>query len=183
MSNGLGAGFFAITLLAVLAGLALLVVLSTGVSWVWYRRAGRVPAPLRYLLVAVGVGVLGVAGFGVLVLFDEAPAVAGLFALLVVVPLLVAGGYLERTTGLGRLDVAATTVMAWGLPFLLGVVVVFGVTTGLSSAFDLAPAEFRRLGVAWAGAAVGGITVVLAMIPLGTRLGAVVRPVETGERA
>lgn len=55
MSNGLGAGFAALSLLAVLGGLAAVSVLATGGAALIGRRAGRLPTPLRYLSVAVGV--------------------------------------------------------------------------------------------------------------------------------
>lgn len=171
MSNGLGAGFFALTILAVLAGLAILVTIATVASAVYHRRTGQMPTPLRYLLVVICLGVLGVAGFGILVLFDEAPAAAWLVGSIVVVPLLVVGAYLDRTTGFSRIEVVTTTVMAWGVPFLLGVVVVFGVTNGIGSVFDLAPAESRQLGVPWIAATVGGLAIILGMLPLGNRLG------------
>lgn len=179
MSNGLGTGFAALSLIAVLAGLALLVVLSTIVSCAFYRRTGHTPPPLRYLFVVIGIGVLGVTGFGILALADEAPVLAWLFACVALVPLVVVRLYLSRTTGLTRVEAITTTVMAWGLPFLLGVVVAFGVTNGLNAAFGLAPAESRRLGIAWIASAVGGLTVVLGMLPIGARLGGMVRA-ETG---
>jgi hypothetical protein len=171
MTNGLGAGFFALTLVAVLAGCALFGLLGTAVATVYFRQRGRVPPPVRYLLALVGVGVLGVGGFGVLVLYDEAPAAAWLFSWVVVLPFLAVGGYLARTTAGSRLEVLGATTMAWGVPFALGLVVVFGVMAGASAAFDLAPAESRGLGVAWIAAVAGGLTVVLGMLPIGARLG------------
>lgn len=71
MSNGLGAGFFAITLLVVLAGMAILVVLTMIASAVYHRRTGHIPMLFRYLLVVICAGVLGVTGFGILLLYDE----------------------------------------------------------------------------------------------------------------
>lgn len=173
MSNGLGTGFFALTLLAVLAGLAILVVVTTIASAVYHRRTNYTPTPVRYLLGVLCVGVLGVAGFGVLVLYDEAPAAAWLFASFVVGPFLVVGSYLVRTTGLSRFDVITTTVMAWGIPFFLGVAVALGSLNGITSVFDLAPAESREMGVAWIAAAIGGVTIVLSMIPIGNSLSTV----------
>jgi len=174
MSNGLGAGFFAITLLAVLAGLATLVVLAMIVSAVSHRRIGHTPTLLRYLLVLLCVGVLGVAGFGILFVYDETPAIAWLLTSIVVVPFLVVSVYLARSTGLSRFDVMTTTAMAWGVPFFLGVGVAVGVVNGIESVFDLAPAESRQMGVAWIAAAVGGLTTILGMIPIGNRLGRMV---------
>jgi hypothetical protein len=176
MSNGLGAGLFAITLLTVLAGLALLVVMATVAAAVFDRRSGRVPMGLRYLHVAICAGVFGVAVFAVLALYDEAPVAAGLFTAIVVVPCLLVSGYLARSTDLARLDVVAATVMAWAIAFFVGVGVSLGITTGMETVLDLAPAESRQLGVAWVAAASGGLVVVLAMIPLGTRLGRLLVP-------
>jgi hypothetical protein len=138
---------------------------------VYRRRTGSVPSPFRYLLVAIGVGVLGVAGFGVLVLYDEGPVAAWLLASIVLLPLFLVGVYLARTTALSRVDVLATTVMVWGVPFFLGVGVAMGVMTGLDSVLDLAPAESRRLGTAWIAAAVAGLVVTLSMITIGSRFG------------
>jgi len=74
-------------------------------------RTGRVPAPLRYLFAALFVCVLGVTGFGVLLLYDGASALAGLVAVTVLVPFLVVSVYLERTTELARVDVIVAAVM------------------------------------------------------------------------
>ncbi len=171
MTNGLGTGLFAVTLLGLLAGLALLTVLAAIAVALFARRTGRVPPSLRYLLAAICVGVLGVAGFGILVLFDEAPAAAALFASLAAVPVILAAVYFERTTGGTRLDAVGTTAMAWGGSFFLGVVVALGANTWINAAFDLAPAESRQLGVVWIATAVAGITVVLGTVLVGTRIG------------
>jgi hypothetical protein len=173
MSNGLGSGFFGLTLLAVLVGLALVGVLATGVAYATHRRGSPMPAPLRYLFPAVGAGVLGVTGFAVLVMFDEAPALAGLFTLVAFAPFVIVGGYLARTTDLGRVKVFTLTTMAWGLPFLLGVFVAFGSMNGLTSALGVSPAGSEDL--AWVASAIGGLTIVVGMLLLKTRLEAVVR--------
>ncbi|PSP80065.1 hypothetical protein BRC81_02385 [Halobacteriales archaeon QS_1_68_20] len=184
MTNGLGTGFFAITLLAVLAGLALLGVAATAVAAAFYRRSGRISTRIRYPFVALLVAVLGVAGFGILVLFDEAPTAAGLFAGIVALPFLLVAVYLDRTTALSNLDVAAATVVAWGPAFLLGVVVVFGANAGTVAAFDLAPAEARRLRVAWIASAAGGVAVVLGMVSIANQVVGLLDPgASTRERS
>jgi hypothetical protein len=175
MSNGLGAGFAAPAPPAVLAGLALLAALTALGAYAFARRAGAVPAPIRYLSVALGVGVLGVADFGAPALHDGAPPVAWLFLAVAFVPLAVVGVHLDRTTGLARVDVAATTVMAWGLPFLLGVLVALGATNGISSALGLAPAQSGGIGVPRVAAALGGVAVVLGTRPFADRLAETVR--------
>lgn len=170
MSNGLGAGFASLTILVALTGLACLGILATITRFAFYRRTGRLPASFRYLHGAILAVVLAVAGFGVLALYDEAPAAAGVFALTVLFPILVGGFYFDRTTERSRFDVAITTFMTWGPSFLVGVVFVFGTMVGVSSIFDLAPAETRQMGIAWLASTVGGVVVVLGMIFVGTRL-------------
>jgi len=182
MSNGLGAGFAALTTLAVLGALALLVLLSTTIAWAFRRRTGRVPAPVRYLLALVGVAALGIGGFALLAFADEAPMLSGLFSALVVVPLLVVGGYLARTTGLAPLEAAAATAMAWALPFLVGVVVAFGTMVGVRTALGITATEARNMGIPWVAAAVAGI-VVLGAALLGTRLVTLVRSAPDGGEA
>ena len=170
MSNGLGTGFFALTLLAVLAGLAILVIVATIAFAVYVRRAGDTPRLARYLLGMLCAGVLGVAGFGILVLYDEAPVAAWLFTSFVLGPFLVVSSYLVRMTELSRFDVIAVTVMSWGIPFFLGVAVALGALNGINSVFDLAPAESRQMGVAWIAGLIGGVSIVLSMIPIGNHL-------------
>lgn len=179
MSNGLGAGFFAITLLAVLAGLASFVIVTTIASAVYHRRTGNIPMGVRYLFGVICVGVLGATGFGILLLSDEAPAVAWLFTSIVILPFLIVSGYLAHTTGLSRLDILTTTVMAWGIPFFLGVIVTFGAMNGIESVFNLAPAASRQSGVAWIAATTGGLTIILSMILISDRLGRMVQSVTT----
>lgn len=170
MSNGLGAGFFAITLLAVLAGLAVLITLLTVISIVFTRRRGHSPRLLGYLTVIVGIAVVAVAGFGILVLVDEAPAAAYLITLIVGIPLIVEYLYLVRRTSLPRCEAYTATLMAWCVPFFLGVIAVFAVMNGIESVFELAPAESRQLGVAWIAATIGGFVVILSMIPISNHL-------------
>lgn len=182
MTNGLGAGLFALTLLAVIAALAVLAVAATVAAGICYRKSGFVPMPLRYLHVAIAVGVFGVAGFAVLVLYDEAPLAAGLFTSVVVVPFLLVSASLARSTDVARLDIIVATVMAWGIPFVLGLGVSVAVMTGLESLLDLAPAESRQVGVAWVAAASGGFVIVLGMLPLAPRLGQLLVPPAAAQR-
>lgn len=181
MSNGLGAGFFALTLLAVLGGLALLGLLGAIVSYVFHRQTDRTPLLLRYLLVLIGVGALGVAGFGVLIMYDEAPIVAGMFTSIALLPFLIVSVYLARTTQLLRVDVGATAVMAWSPSFLLGMAAAFGALSGINSVFNLTPVESRQLGIAWLAFAIGGIVIIFGMISLSKWLRRVVGS-KTGTR-
>lgn len=170
MSNGFGAGFFAISLLAVLGVLALLDVLVAAGWYAYQRRTGGRPPLVRYLPAVVLAAVLAVAGFGVLVLYDEAASLAWLVASTALLPLLVVGVYLDRTTALARPDVVAATVLAWGPAFVTGVLVVFGTRSGIDAVLGLTVGESRQLGVAWLAAAVGGLVVVLGMLALSSRL-------------
>lgn len=171
VSNGLGAGFAGLTLVAILLGLATLLALALVGVYVIRRRSGQVPHLLTYVSVGVLLVVVLVAGFGVLALYDEAPPLAALFVAIVVLPLAVVGIFLRRSTELTRLDSLATAGWAWSLPFVVGVVVTFGLTIGVRSTFDLAPVESQRLGLIWIATAVGGLVVVLGSLGLGTQTG------------
>lgn len=170
MSNGLGAGFFGLTLLAVLLGLAALQTLSLVGLFLFRRRNETIPHILRYASAAMLAGVLIVGGFGVLVLYDEAATLAFLFITIVVIPLVAVGLFLQYMTEMALLDTLATTGMAWSLPFLVGVVVTFGLTNGVNRLFDLAPAESQQLGLYWIASIVGGIVVVVGAFLLSNRV-------------
>ncbi|WP_254861368.1 hypothetical protein [Natronomonas gomsonensis] len=170
MSNGLGAGFFGLTLLAILLGLAAVLTLALVGVVEFRRRIGTVPQLLKYVSIAVLGGVLVVAGFGVLAMYDEAVLLAVLFLVIVFVPLTVVGIYLHQTIELTRVDVLVTAGLAWSLPFVIGVGVTFGLTIGVSSTFDLAPAESQRLGVVWIAMFVGGAVIVIGSVLLGKYL-------------
>jgi hypothetical protein len=78
MSNGLGTSLFALTLLAVLAGLAIASGFAGLAVRIWARRrdsSRRRPGICWW----VGLVVVGIGGFGVLVLYDEASPAAWLF--------------------------------------------------------------------------------------------------------
>lgn len=159
MSNGLGAGFAGLTLLAVLLGLAGLLASCLAGVFVSRRRTGSVPGRLRSVSAALLGGVIVVAGFGVVALYDEALPLAVLFAVIVLLPLAAVGGYLRRTTDLTPIDILATAGVAWSLPFVVGVGVTFGLTTGLGSALEVPPAGARRRALVWIGTTVGGLVV------------------------
>jgi hypothetical protein len=175
MSNGLGAGFGALTLLVLLVGLALLSALVTAASLAWYRQAGRFPSWLRYPFVLIGAAAVVVTGVGVLALFDEAPTAAGLLLLLGLLPLFGSGVVLGRKTGATRLVLVVTTVMAWGPALLVGVIVTFGAMGALMSLLDVPAAVASETSLPWITAAVGGAAVVVAATLLGSRLVDVVR--------
>lgn len=174
MTNGLGAGFFGVTVLAVIAGLAGLAVLLAGASYAFVLRRNRVPRPLQYMAVGVLVAVVAIAGFAVAVLYDEAMMLAGLFLLLVFIPLLAGGVVLARTTGVSRLNVAVATPLAWGLPFFVGVAIVFGGMELLTGALELTSGEAGRLGLPWIAATIGSLAIVVGTIGLSGRVARVV---------
>lgn len=167
MSNGLGAAFGGVMLLAVLSAMAGLLGLFLAGVVVSRRRTGSVPGVLRYLSVAVVLGVILVAGFAVVALFGEAATLATVFFAIVLAPLGAVGIYLHRVTELSQLDTIATAGFAWSIPFLIGLTVIFGVPNVINSMFDLAPAESKQLGLYWVATALGAIIVVLGAIGLG----------------
>lgn len=179
MTNGLGTGFFALAVLAVLLGLAALLALSLAGTVLVRRRSGTVRTLLTYFSVVVLVVALAVAGFGVVVLYDEAAVPAALFLVLVFLPVAAVGRHLHRETDLPRADAVATIGLAWSLPFVAGLIVVFGVTIGAGAVFDLAPVESRRLGVPWIATGLGGAVAVVGSVVLGARLGRVLPPPAT----
>lgn len=170
MSDGLGAGFFALSLLVALAGLAVVLALDGATAVALRARTGRVPGLFRYLAVVGLAAVAAVAGFGVLALAGELPVAAALLLAVVPVPLGVAG-YRVRRTGLpGWLDVLAAAAMAWRLPFLVGVGVYLGVVVGVDAALGPVPVESRRLGLAWMAVVAAGLASVAGAALLGDRV-------------
>jgi len=113
-------------LLAVLSGMAGLLGLFLAGAIVSRRRTGTVPRILRYLSVAGVLGVILVAGFAVVALYDEAVTLATVFLGIVFVPLDAVGIYLHRKAELAGLDALATAGLAWSIPFLIGLAVTFG---------------------------------------------------------
>lgn len=167
MSNGLGAGFAGVTLLAVLLGLAVLLAACLAGVFVFHRQRGSVPDLLSYVSVALLGAVMVVAGFGVVALYDEAPPLAVLFVAIVFLPIAAVGGFLRLRTELRPIDTLATAGVAWSLPFVVGVAVTFGLTTGLGSALDVPPAGAQRRALVWVATAMGGLVVGTGSILLG----------------
>lgn len=131
MSGGFGAAFFGLASFAVLLAIAGLLVASAVVAR--YRRRGTVARSVRYVAIgSVGV-VVTVAGFGIVVLADEATRLAVLFGAVVFLPLVVAGR--SRWAGAPWATAVAVAGMAWSLPFLVGVPLLFGlqVSTDVST--------------------------------------------------
>lgn len=102
-------------------------------------------------------------------LVDEATFGAGLFVLLVFLPLAVAIGR-DRMAGPGRLDRLAVAALAWGGPFLLGIGVFLALTVGVIETFQLAGGEVRALGLPWIAAAGGGLVAVTGTSLLAPRV-------------
>lgn len=126
MSNGFGAAFFGLTLFAVLLAIAGLLVVTTGVTVYWRHR--QVPAPVQYGVVGLMGVVVVVAGFGIVVLADEAPPLAVLVGTIVILPLVLVAGR-ARWSGAPWVTVGAISGMAWSLPFLVGVGLLFVLQT------------------------------------------------------
>lgn len=123
MSNGLGAGFGGLMLYAVLLIIAGGLLVTTVVAFYWRNRT--LPAPLQYVAVGLVGAVVVVAAFAIVALADEAPALAALFVVTAGLPLVLVAGR-ARWTGASWSTVAAVTGMAWCLPFLVGIGVLFG---------------------------------------------------------
>ncbi|MFB6161380.1 MAG: hypothetical protein ABEJ61_09435 [Haloferacaceae archaeon] len=161
MANGFGAGFAALAVVAVIAGLALLLGAASGAAFVLRRRTGRVPTLVSHVAVGLATAAVTLAGFGVLAFVDEAPPAAGLLVAVVLLPLAVGTGTVRRRAALSWLDAVAATAMAWWIPFLVALGAVVGLTAGLTAALDLATASPRRLAVVRVAAAGGGATAVV----------------------
>lgn len=170
MSDGLGAGFFGLTMLVVLLGIATLLIGCLAGVVRYRRRTGTVPCVLRYVAAGGVAGVVMVAGFAVVVLYPEAATLAGLFVSTVLLPLVVVGFYLHRTTESNWVGLVSSTGMTWSLPFVIGLIVTFGLANVVTSMFDLAPVEARALGLYWIVSAVGGLVVVSGAILVGKRI-------------
>lgn len=169
MSNGLGAGFAALTLVA---GLVLVGILAGLVALAGYalgRRRGEVPHLVTHLLVALGAVALAVSGFGVIAFADEAALVAWLLACLALLPLLLVAGLRSRTSDQSPATTFAATVAAWAPAFLVGLAVTVGATSVANAALGL-PGAAQDTGVRVGTAALGGLVVVLGTAVLGRRL-------------
>lgn len=120
VTDGLGAGFGALLIMAVLAILAVVLAAYTVIAVSVDRLRSGVPRYVQYAAVGVTGVVVAVAGFAVLALADEAPAAAALFAVLVWLPLVLAAAR-TRWSGTPWVGTAATAGMAWSGPFLAAV--------------------------------------------------------------
>ena len=112
-------------------------------------------------------GVVVVAGFAVVALHDEPPLLAALFTAIAIIPLLVVGIYLSLTTELSIIDLLASTGLAWSVPFLLGVIVVFGLTLGVSQVFRWTSVQSQQRGLAQIATVSGGLVVLVGSVFLG----------------
>lgn len=171
MSNGLGAGFATVTLLATLLVLAVLLVVTAAVALLSRRRRDSVPAAVVHEAVCLLGVVLVVAGFGVLALADEAPPAAALLLALVFVPLGGAVVVLRRAADRGLESTVATAAMAWRTAFLAGVAVLFVFVAGIEPALGLATWEARRVGLPWIETALAGLIALAGATLLDPRLG------------
>lgn len=183
MTNGFGAAFGGVLLAAVLAGLAAFLTLTGLLVAVRRRRGATPPRLVLYLAAGLTAGVVLVAGFAVVALADEATALAVLFLALVFVPLVVCGLDRHRRASSPPLETVATTGIAWGLPFLLGLFVAVGGFNLVTSVLDLTAGEAQGRGYHWVATAVGCLVVVSGTHLLGTLVGARLRSVTATARA
>lgn len=170
MSNGLGAGFAGLTLLAVLLGLTTLLAVFLGGIVAVRRRNRAVPSVLKYASAGVVLVAIAVAGFAVVALYDEAAALAGLFLVIGLLPLAIVGGYLQRRTEVTPAELLATIGLAWCLPFILGVFVIFGITAGIGSELGLATTTAQQESLAQLATLLGGGIVVAGALLLSSRI-------------
>lgn len=180
MSAGFGAAFTGLTLLAVLSGLAGLLALSLAGVVASRRWTKPVPPLLRSLWAGLVCGVVLVAGFGAVLLVDEAATLAAVFVGLVLIPLGAGGLSLYRVAELPRRELVATAGLAWSLSFLLGLAITFGVPIVINRLVDLAPTESRQLGLYWIATALGTTVIVLGTLRLSKRVSPWVSSVTTG---
>jgi hypothetical protein len=170
VSNGLGAAIAGLTLLAVLLGLTTLLALFLGGVVVVRRHNRSVPPVLKYASAGVVLMAIAVAGFAVVALYDEAAALAGLFVVIVLLPLAIGGGYLQRRTEVTRVDLLSTIGLAWSLPFIFGVFVIFGITAGVGSELGLATTAAQQESLAQLATPIGGAIVVAGAVILSPRV-------------
>jgi hypothetical protein len=185
MANGLGAGFAGLTLLAVEGALAVALALTGGVAVAARRRAGRVPPAAQSVALGLLAVVLAVAAVAVVALADEARTLAWLVAALVVLPLAVAGWYVDRSTSLSLRAVAATTAVAWSVPFLFGTVATLAALPVVARATGQPPAAAGGTWLPWVLATVGGSVVAVTTAGISERLPGLeaARSAGTGDRA
>lgn len=173
MGDGFGAGFLTLTIVGLLAVLAVLLGLTAAAAVALRRRTGSVPTVVPAVADALLVGVVVPAGFGVLALADEAPVGAGLFVAVVFVPL-VAVVIRHRESPGGWLGHLAIAGLAWSVPYLLGAAVFVGLNVLVPRTFDLAPAESHAVGVGWNAAVAAGVVASVGAVMVSDRLAAVV---------
>jgi hypothetical protein len=169
MSDDLGAGFFALSLLAGLAGLADLLAGVLVVAVGLRGRTERVPRAIVVGAIVVLALVVLVAGFGVLALYDEAVPVGVLLLVVVFVPLKVVAATVRDRDRLGAVRAAATVGLAWSLPFLAALVVTFGLTIVVNAELQLVPPG-RERAVVYLATAFGGAVAVGGSLLLGGRV-------------
>lgn len=173
MAGGFGAGFLTLTLLAVIGGVAAVLVALGGTAWVVRRRSGS-RRTIRALAALLSAAAVVPAGFGVLALADESAVGAGLLMATVFVPL--GAALLQGRAGAGeRLEPIATAGLAWGGPYLLAVATFVGITAVVPSALGLAPAEARAVGVGPLAVAAAGAVATAGTLLLRARLARLVR--------
>lgn len=134
MSNGLGAGFTALTIIAILFAVSILTWVVAVAATLLDRRRPESSDASTYLLVSLGIIAVAVSGFGVVAFADEAVLVSWLLACLTVLPVGVAAGIQLRTTDLSPATIGAATTVGWGVGFPAGLAVTVATTAALGVA-------------------------------------------------
>jgi hypothetical protein len=166
MSNGIWTGLYVQSLLIVLLGLSILLTAFLG-GCIWLRNRDRAVHPaLKYASIAVLVAVISIAGLAIIELFDEGIAMAGLFAVLVLIPLAVVGAYLQQRSHLTPVNLLSTTALSWGPSFIIGAFILIGVIAGIGIELDLAQTTGQQEILRLLAVVLGGVTVVLSGVSL-----------------
>lgn len=148
-----------------IAGLAVVLAVAGGLAALARRRTGELPYALVYLPLAALAAVLGVTGIGVVTFADSTtPHVSVLLLAAVVAPIALGSARARTRRGLPWMEAVSATTMAWGLPYLLGLV-----ATGALTVLAVAVLDPTETGTAMgpfllAAALGGGATTVAATI-------------------
>lgn len=164
MSNGLGAGFGGLLLLAGLFALSLIGVACLVGAFVTRHRSGRVPTLFQFFSIVEVGGVTLVGGFGVAALYDEAWLLATLFVVLVFIPLATIFVTLWRARVVDPVPGIAAAGWSWSLSFLVGTTVLGAIvfTSSELGVATTAPAQ-QQIAMVATGIA-GGVAVATALL-------------------
>lgn len=165
-----GAGFALLSLLLVLGGLAAVALLAGAVALGYRRYTGESPPEAgRYPLVLLLVAAVGVAGFGIVALVDEAPIGSGLLLAGVAVPLVASVATLRWRNGRSWPSVGAIATVAWSAGYLLGLAAFAGIVATVPAALDIPQGSARTANVAWVAVGVTGVVATVVAVEIARR--------------